>query len=288
MIPEKEAIVWLNNEFVREDKAKISISDRGILYGDGVFTTMRAEEGRVFFLDHHLERISESCRFFRIRFPEVLKNHDIYKTLLVKNDLEDCVSIVKIIVTRGNDRTIGLPECDDPTCIIMARQYHPPDQDVYDRGWSLVSFSYPRASPLSEYKTLNYLYNLWARQYAIDAGADEALLIDPGLFITETATGTVIVKFGENWFTPMPPGSGAGILPGITLKILSMIWKGDGISITPRCIGLQELKGARDVWILNSLMGVMPVRSVDGTDLPQSSKDDFRSVMARLWRYAKK
>ncbi len=287
MVSENKAIVWLNNEFAREDEAKISISDRGILYGDGFFTTMRAEEGNVFFLDYHLERISGSCRSFYIRFPEILKDHNIYKTLLAKNGLQNSIAVVKLVITRGKDRTIGLPEGNAPTCIITVRQYNLPDPDVYSRGWNLVSFDFPRISPLAKHKTLNYLYNLWARQYAVDAGADEALLIDPDLFIAETATGTVVVRFEDGWFTPVLPGNGAGILPGVTLRMLRMILERDGIYITPRCIRLKELNRARDVWVLNSLMGVMPVNSVDGVKLPQDSKDYYKSVMAKLWHYAK-
>ena len=276
-------VVCLNNQFINEKDAMVSVQDRGFVYGDGLFTTMRAEKGTIFFLDQHLDRLHESCLFFRIKFPAELKNKDLYKTMLETNKLQQGCAAVKIIITRGQTAELGLPTGKQPTWLVSAKEYTPPNQKQYEQGWCLSLFKHPRTTPMAKHKTLNYLYNLCARQYAIDTGANEALLIDSSNNITETATGTILVRFKNRWLTPKASGS----LPGITLRMLRSLWEDQGRLIDESNITLKKLQTAHEVWTLNSLMGIMPVARINNHELPECPPQLAHHSRESLWLLAK-
>jgi len=271
--------VFINGRFIHSEDAKISVYDRGILYGDGFFTTMRAESGRIFFLEEHLRRLKESCDFFNISFPEGLKDASVYKRLLELNDLLKKCASVKIIITRGREEGIGLPYGKNPTYIVFSREYHPP-KEAYKNGWKLISFNIPRSTPISLHKSLNYLYNLWAKEYAKVNNADEAILIQPDGYVSETSVGTIIFQKNGDWFTPLSEYA----LPSITLKMLSSIWEKKGIIVKRLRTKIQDLINADQVWVLNSLIGIVPVSEIDGKKLP---KIDWKfSEISRNWLWS--
>ncbi len=251
--------VFLNGEFVPREKAKIPVWDRGVLYGDGFFTTMRAEEGRVFFLKEHLERLKASCKLFKIRFPDTLENPSLYKELLKLNGLSSGTAAVKILITRGVAEGLGLPQEDDPTYAVFARSYTPP-YEAYKSGWKLITFPIPRTTPVAGHKSLNFLYNLWARDYAIERGGDEAILVGPDGFVRETSVGTLVFKDEGR----IVVSQGEDILPGVTVKVLSKIWKEKGFLVEKRRVAFEELSFFKNTFVLNSLVGVVPVARVDG------------------------
>ena len=279
----KNTFVCLNGRLVPEEDAKVSVFDRGFVYGDGLFTTIRAEDGKPFFLEQHLKRLQESSDFFGISFPEPLKEKGIIEKLLEINKLQQGHASVKIILTRGTVAGLGLPRCQIPTWLITARPYIPLSKKQYEKGWRLIPFCKPRSTPVANHKTLNYLYNLWARQWAIDSGADEAILTDIDGFITETATGSILIQAGKDWITP----EAQGILPGITLKMLRLMWKKNGKRIKECKITLEEIYKADQVWILNSMIGIMPATHIGNYALSQNFRSLVLKYRGELWEYAK-
>jgi len=275
----QEEHVFINGEFVPLKDARISVTDRGLLYGDGFFTTMRAEKGNIFFLKEHLSRLKSSCDAFKIRFPEQLYDHLLFKRLLQLNSLLNKIAALKILITRGTKQELGFPYGDDPTYIVFAREYHPPLK-AYKKGWKLISFCFPRSSPISCHKSLNYLYNMWAREYAVQKGADEAILIGADGYVKETSVGTILFQKNGKWFTP----EGDDLLPSITLKMLSKIWEKRGITIERRKTKPEDLFQADQVLILNSLVGVIPVREIDSHVLPKFDKVFASQCRKWLWQ----
>src|SRR4030042_480053 len=209
---EKTEFIWLNDGLVPRSQARVSVNDRGFLYGDGFFETLRAEEGRLHFLGEHLARLRASARAFRMAFPENFPWGERVHQVLAANGLGRGLARVKIQLSRGVAPGLGLPGEARPTLAIWAQPYTPPSPEEYARGWPLVTFPEPRTTFLGRHKSLNYLFYLAARQYALDRGAKEALILE-----AERS------------------GSGGGGL-----------------------------------WLTNSLMGVMPVASLDGRALPIS------------------
>lgn len=253
-------ILWLNGRFVELEKARLSPLDRGFLYGDGLFETMRAQKGSVLCLAAHLERLHRSLAELRISSPPRLNWQTVLRELLSRNGLLDDTATVKIIVTRGPCAGPGLPPDAHPTVCILVQRYVPPTPELYQKGWRLHVFREGFSPPLASRKTLNYLYFLVARQAAMDAGMDEALILDHHGRVAETSVGCLLARSHGRWWTPASPYQ----LSGVTVAAVSDLLHSEGAKVERRPCALEELLSARTVWVLNSLMLVMPVREIDG------------------------
>jgi len=255
-----DSILWLNGRFLPAEEAAISPLDRGFLYGDGVFETMRCESGRVFFLDDHLQRLSASLDDFRIVPPAGLDWQFVITELISRNNLSDGVASVKIVVSRGVCQGYGLPASTSPSVCLTVQEYQPPESKVYRKGWRLKVFNSGFSTPLARHKSLNYLYFLMARQDALEDFADEALIIDPLGFVSETSAGSILARTEGIWWTPASDFQ----LPGITLKHVAKILDGKRKAVERRATSLDDLFSAKTVWVLNSLLGIMPVYEISG------------------------
>lgn len=267
----KQDFVWLNDELVPLDQARVSIEDRGFLYGDGFFETLRAEDGRALFLKQHLERLRASARNFRISFPEEVPWEARLEQLLVQNGLERSLSAVKILLTRGEAAGLGLPEAPSPTLVIWARPYAPPGPEEYVRGWPVAVFPERRTTFVGGHKSLNYLFYLAARQYALDRGAKEALILEADGLVSEGAATSLVLARGGRYFTPAAPSA----LPGVTVAVLARALQREGKTLERLPLRLSHLEEADGLWLANSLMGLMPVSSLDGPALavsPETSR----------------
>jgi branched-chain amino acid aminotransferase len=277
----QEQWVYLNGQILAVGEARISPLDRGFQYGDGVFTTLRAESGRPLYLSEHLARLTRSLTEIRIR-AEALHSIDwphVLGELLRRNGLEGRQAAVKIWVSRGPAATLGLPQAVRPTVFVQARPYEPPGADDYSRGWLLHVYREGFAPPLARHKSLNYLYYLAARQAAVDAGADEAVILDGGGHIAETAAGSLLGRTEGRWWTPVSPYQ----LPGITLDQVRRLLGERGESVDSRSTVPGDLAKAETLWVLNSLMGIMPVRSVDGHEIPTRAAGEAEALRTELF-----
>uniref|UniRef100_A0A7C5EVN9 branched-chain-amino-acid transaminase n=1 Tax=Desulfobacca acetoxidans TaxID=60893 RepID=A0A7C5EVN9_9BACT len=259
----KPEFVWLNEELLPLDQARVSVDDRGFLYGDGFFETLRVEEGRPWFLKEHLTRLAASARAFRLPFPEKFPWDDALTRLLIANGLMKQVAAVKIILTRGAAPDLGLPLPGSPTLVLRARPYTPPSPEEYDQGWPVVVFPERRTTFLGSHKSLNYLFYLAARQYALDRGAREALVLEADGLISEGAATSLVLLIKERFFTPLAPSA----LPGVTLAVLGRALQKKGELLEAVPLIPAQLEEVQALWLANSLMGLMPVASLDGRPL---------------------
>ena len=262
----KSEFVYLNDDLVPLSQARVSVNDRGFLYGDGFFETLRAAEGRPQLLEEHLARLRASAQAFRISFPQDFPWTERIHQVLYANGLSHGLARVKIQLTRGVAPGLGLPGEARPTLVIWAQAYSPPSPEEYARGWPLLTFPEPRTTFLGRHKSLNYLFYLAARQYALDRGAEEALILEADGLVSEgAATSLVYAREGE-YYTPQAPSA----LPGVTIGVLAWILARRGLALTAAPTTLAQLPQAQGLWLVNSLMGVMPVASLDGRALPIS------------------
>ncbi len=256
----KSEYVWLNEELVLLDQAAVSVNDRGFLYGDGFFETLRAEDGRILFMPEHLARLKASAQAFRIPFPKKFSWEKRLHQVLAANGLERGLARVKILLTRGEASGLGLPQETWPTLVIWAQPYSPPAPEEYARGWPLATFPERRTTFLGRHKSLNYLFYLAARQYALDQGAKEALILEADGLVSEGAATSLIYARDGNFHTPLA----ASALPGVTIGALGRGLARQGLSLTTVPTTPAQLSLASGIWLTNSLMGVMPVSSLDG------------------------
>jgi branched-chain amino acid aminotransferase/para-aminobenzoate synthetase component 1 len=262
--------VWLNGRFLPVDKAAVSPLDRGFLYGDGVFETMRVEGGAVLYLEEHQERAARSLALLRINAELPPDSGEIIRELIHRNGLAGTAAAAKIVITRGVAPGLGLPAASAPTIWLTAHPYAPPAPSVYQNGWHLEFFREGFSPPLAAHKTLNYLYFLVARQAALDAGGDEAVILDHQGRITETSAGSIMARSSNTWWTPTGPYQ----LTGITIRQVTKILHRVGQEVEPRRAVPRDLLSADTIWIVNSLMGVMPVSRVQDHPVPHVAAEE--------------
>jgi branched-subunit amino acid aminotransferase/4-amino-4-deoxychorismate lyase len=275
----KNQFVWFNDDLLPLNQARVSVNDRGFLYGDGLFETLRADEGRVHFLTEHLERLQTSARVLRLPFPAEAPWQERLGQLLAANGLSRGPARVKILLSRGEAPGLGLPADCRPTLVIWAQPYDPPAPAEYAAGWPVVVFPEGRSTWVARHKSLNYLFYLAARQYALDQGAKEALVQEAGGLVSEGAATSLVYLHQGKFYTP----ESASALPGVTLRLLRRGLTARGLTLEARPTTIAQLQEADGLWLANSLMGLMPVAAIDGAPVPISEATAFlQEVLAAL------
>jgi branched-chain amino acid aminotransferase len=292
--------VWLNGNFIDEENATISIRDTGVLHAAGVFTTMRSAGGRVFRLPQHLARIRESCEALFI--PLQHSDHvliDAANEVLSRNSLAD--ARLRLTVTRGmaqDDPLHGMRL--EPTAFLTATALEPYPQEYYQRGMTVIVLDEQKLNPYdvqAGHKTLNYFSRLSALRTANTRRAGEALWFNVHNYLQSGSISNVFIVKGGRLITPPTiremqdpkirdatayPKS--NVLPGIVRAAVMEFACEASIQVQLASIDVNQLLDADEVFITNSIMGVMPVcrigRKVIGEDKPGS----ITSKLSDLYR----
>ena len=183
--------------------------------------------GGFYFLTEHLERLAASARAFRLPFPANVPWQERLAQLLAANGLSRGPARVKILLTRGVAAGLGLPEECRPTLVIYAQPYTPPSPEAYAAGWPVVVFPEGRSTFVGRHKSLNYLFYLAARQFALDQGAKEALILEADGLVSEGAATSLIYLHQGHYYLP----ASASALPGVTVTVLGRGLAARGLSL---------------------------------------------------------
>ena len=254
-------LVYLNGSLVARDDARIAVLDYGFLYGFGLFETMRAYGGHVFRLDRHLDRLLRSAERLGIVVEGEALERAVTETIRA-NGLSD--ARIRLTVSIGEGRVVPDPiTCGEPTVLVVAGNYQPFSEEVYQKGFNAVIPSIHRnsQSPLSGMKTLNFLESMLARQEARTAGADEVLLLNEKGLLTEASMSNVFLVGNGSLKTP---GLESGVLPGVTREVVLELVGGLGMDVVECDITMADLMGAEEVFLTNSVMELMPLTGVEG------------------------
>lgn len=256
--------VYLNDKFVPQEEAVVSVFDHGFLYGDGVYETLRAYRGRVFKLAEHLARLERSASRIQLHLPAGPERlTDLVGEALRRNQLSD--SYLRITVSRGTGE-IGLDPalCKAPTLVIIAKPFQPYPESIYAEGVSVIVArtrrNLPEALP-PQVKSLNFLNNILAKMEAKAAGAHEALMLNHRGDITEGTTSNVFVIQGGQLRTPSVE---CGILDGITRELVLQLASELGIPSEETRLTVEDLMRAEECFLTNTTQEVLPVTRVDG------------------------
>jgi branched-chain amino acid aminotransferase group I len=254
-------VVYLNGDLIPLEEAKISVRDYGFLYGYGLFETVRAYNGHVFRLDEHLDRLAGGAEKLGIAV-DIAEIKEAVAATIKANRFKETRVRIAVSVGEGN-MSSGPATGGTPTVVVMAAEYHPHPDAVYQKGFRAVwaTSRIYRQSPLSGLKTANYLVNLLARQAARAAGADEAILLNDIGLVAEASMSNIFLVRGDRLLTP---GTDSGILPGITRRAVLELAAQLGISATERDITPEELLTADEAFLTGSLIEVMPLTEVEG------------------------
>lgn len=283
-----EVLVYVNGDFVRRDQARVSIFDSGFVLGDGVWEGLRLVNGKLISLEAHLDRLFEGARSIAL---EIQIGRDGVRAAVLetlkRNDMQDGVHI-RLMVTRGTKKT---PNQDprfvigDATVVIVA-EYKTPKPEARERGLSLFTSTFRTSSPdvfdlrLNSHSRLNLIQALIQ---AINAGADEALMLDPRGFVAScNSTNFFILRGGELW-TSTPGWSFRGITQGSVLKA----WQADGRAGKECDFTLAQVYSADEAFVTGTLGGVTPVTRVDGRMIGDGrpgplTRDAYRLYLAAV------
>jgi len=271
--------VWINGTFEREEAAGVSLRDTGLLHGTGVFTTMRANDGTVVRLAQHLARLRASCDALSIPLP--FKDDELTAAnveLLKRNEFPS--ARLRLTVTRGsatNDPVHGLRL--SPNVFLTASVFEPYPASFYEKGLTVVVLDDQKLNPYdvqAGHKTLNYFSRFAGLRTASLAGAGEALWFDVHNYLQSGSISNVfIVKDGTIITPPTPaemkdpfinsrtPYPKSSVLPGVTRAAVIELAKAQSLTVDTRAIEIAQLLEADEVFLTNSIMGVMPVCRVE-------------------------
>jgi branched-chain amino acid aminotransferase len=253
--------VFLNGELLPLSRAHISPLDRGFLYGDGIFETLRAYQKRAFRLDDHLERFSRSAAALKLPMPySAAAIKEAIRSLLEANKFSD--ASIRIALSRGvGPRGPSIRGPFQPTLAIVVSPFHGYPADWLEKGIrvAISSVRLDAASPLPRHKTANYLPYILAREEADEAGAAEGILLNSREEVAEAAAANVFIVSGGKALTPSLE---ANILPGSTRGMVREICGERRIPAEERLFGAEQLLRADEVFLTNSLMEIMPVAVV--------------------------
>ena len=256
-------IVYINGLFWTIDKANISVLDRGFTHGDGLFETMRVYSGKIFRLEHHLDRLFQSARSIFIELP-ITRNEirsAIYAALKL-NGLSN--SIVRLTVTRGElDSGVNVDYSSPPTIVILVKPVKAISKKTYKEGIGIKLYkkSAIRTQGISnKIKSCNYLSNIILRENALKENFFEAILLDHNHNVTEGTICNIFIIKNNQLKTPT---LNEFVLSGIIRQAILDLCLENNIPFKEDLITERELYEADELFLTNSAIEILPVRNIN-------------------------
>jgi branched-chain amino acid aminotransferase len=263
-------LVSIDGAIVSPDDAKVSVYDRGFLYGDSVFETIRTYGGAPFALDEHMDRLERSADRVAIAMPvpRAVIAEEVRRAIAEAGNAE---SYARVMLTRGSG-PLGLDPslATAPLRVILIEPLKPIPASLYRDGVAVVTVRTERPADAAQgAKVGNYLTSLLALRKAYDAGAHEALILNASGQVVEGTTSNVFaVRRGGAGASGGPalvtPPDEAGLLPGITRAHLFEAAAELGIPVEYASLTPEETAASDEVFLSSSLREVLPVVRVDG------------------------
>ncbi len=259
-----EPKVYIDGEFYPKSEAKISVFDHGLLYGDGIFEGIRAYNGKIFLCKEHLDRLYQGARFLCLEIPLTPKQMEeaMYRALET-NNLTD--AYIRLIVTRGaGDLGLSPRKCPKASVIIIAASIQLYPEELYQQGLEIITVATSAVHPEAlnpRVKSLNYLNNILAKIEALNAGVEEAVMLNHLGFVAECTGDNIFIVQDEKLLTP--PRS-AGILEGCTRKIVMNLARDAGMNVNEENLQRFDLYGADECFLTGTAAELIPVIGIDG------------------------
>lgn len=278
--------VNVNGTISDAEHATVSALDRGFLFGEGVYETMRTYNRQPFLLDRHLNRLRASAGHLSLVVPldDTAYAERIAETVAAVSDQETELYI-RLLVTRGvGDLTYNPDSCPSPTAVIIVRTYAGASADLDEKGITVVRSTIVRNHPASLnpiIKSNNLLNNALAMQEAIKAGADEALMCNYRGEIAECAQSNIfIVRDG----VALTPRLDTGLLEGVTRNFVFEVGKAAGITVRESVIHPDDLAAADEVFITGTTREVLAVTTLDTTPVRDGRPGPITKALSQKFR----
>ncbi|MEA2015320.1 MAG: aminotransferase class IV [Actinomycetota bacterium] len=278
--------IFINGKMAASGRARISVNDRGFLYGDGLYETMRSYKGSVFMLDEHIDRLFHSLKVlkYNLTFDGEHVKEAVRKTIN-RNNLGRRDAYIKVIVTRGiNGRDFHFSSSYKPSLIVIAKNFRNHWADYYTEGIKIISSSVKRpsvGSPIYSHKLINYFENIYAKDEASYKGAQEAIFLTGDHLVLEGASSNIFFVKGNTVYTPPLTQN---ILPGITRKAVVGLCRENRIRARERKVHYRDFINADEIFVTGSIGEVVPVREVDRFEMGGNVPGKITSKLMALYR----
>mgnify|MGYP001363226271 FL=1 len=277
--------IYINGEFHSRENAQISVFDSGFLVGDGIWEGLRLHNGKFAFLDKHLDRLFAGASAIHLDIG--LNKEELLNALLETveiNEMTDDVH-VRIMITRGNKKTPSQHPSNvigGPNIVIIA-EHKVADPSISQEGITLFTVTVRRPPPDTLDQRLNChskLHEVIALIQAIEAGADEALMLDPtGSVATCNATNFFIIKNEEVWTS-----TGEYCLNGITRELIIEIARNNGMKAFEKPFSLTDVYSANEAFVTGTFGGLTPVTQVDGRKIADGRIGNTTMLLQDLYK----
>jgi branched-chain amino acid aminotransferase len=273
--------VYLNGEFVSADEAHIRADDRGFLYSDALYESIRLYCGGFFRFRAHWQRLAQGAAALKIEAPTLEDLRGIVGRVAEMSSVSD--GIVRVTLTRGPGgeglRTLG---SGPPTLLVTVRPLATQRIERAAAGFTAIVAD-ARRSPVglpSSIKSANRLDAILARLEADEAGVDEAVLLSAEGYVAEGTVSNIFWRRGEQLHTPE---LGIGILPGVTRMAILEVCRDLGIDVREGRWHLGELVRAREVFFTMSSLGPVRVVELDSSPLQPPEEALYPRVRDAYW-----
>lgn len=252
-------LVYLNGSFIPIEDARISVLDRGFIFGDGVYEVLPVYSRRFFRLTEHLRRLQNSLEGIRLKNPHLdVEWRELLEKIVASNESDD--QSIYLQITRGvAPRDHSFPEDVTPTVFIMSSPLLAPSKELIATGVSAITANDNRWLRC-DIKATSLLPNVLLHQKALDENAVEALLLREG-FLTEGSTSNIFVV--KNEMLLAPPKSYL-MLPGITYDVVLELAAAHDIPHEIRNVSEYEIRTAQELLLTSSTKEIMPITRLDG------------------------
>lgn len=267
--------IYLNGEYLPLSAAKVSVLDRGFLFGDGVYEVIPAYSGHFFRMKDHLHRLQVSLSQIKLELNYNLpKWLDILLPLLDKTKDQS----IYLQITRGvsAQRDHAFPKKTIPTVFAMCSDIPPIDKSIGVKALSMADNRWE----MCHVKATTLLANVLLKQAAIEQGCAEAILHKNGN-VTEGATSNLFTVIDDILITPKKT---TGILPGITRQVVLELAQKNGIPYSEEAISLTALRLASEIWITSSTREIIPVVALDSKAIGQGKPGVVWQKMNQLFQ----
>lgn len=276
-------VVYLGDRFVDPGDARVSIFDRGYLFGDSIFETVRAYDGAPFALDAHLDSLVHASECTGIALPSRSELARLVHEALARSGLES--AYLRITVSRGEGGSgIGTLGATAPVLSIIVREHVPYPASAYADGIDAVTLAtrkIPAACLDPAMKTGNYLPNILARRELERHGLFEGVVLSvAGAVVSGTVSNLFLVEGG----VLRTPDEASGCRPGVTRRIVLDLASALGLDAAVAPISPAELARAEEAFFTNTLMECLPVRHLDGRPLGSAASGSITRRLGAAYR----
>ncbi|MDO9464221.1 MAG: branched-chain-amino-acid transaminase [bacterium] len=276
--------VYIDGKFFPTSKANISVYDHGFLYGDGVFEGIRIYNGNIFMLDEHINRLYDSAKAIKLKVPlSKAELRNAVRQAHKVNGLKD--GYVRLIVTRGiGDLGIDPRTCLKSSIVIIVNKIALYPRELYRKGMEIITASTQR-TPVSalnpQIKSMNYLNNILAKIEAVNAGANEALMLN--------SSGNVVECSGDNIFiyrndTLITPPTSIGALDGITRGIVIKLAEQESLKVKELIFSRYEVYTSDECFLSGTAAEIIPVIKLDGREIGNGKPGKITALLINKFK----